>query len=234
MRLVTVLAAILLTVVVTAFAQGAPDERSSLIQLGSRVFDLGTDVRRIQREPHFIPVTDVDWISALADSDPYLHATVIHIRTLAHLLGTPIWPPEEDRVQYAPARDLADAWALKDFDVHWRHKVAPSTRGDIMLFPKSSKIEYYVGCAYDRADPIPTFCAVNALYPPDPNLRIKVRIYQITDPLNDFRAIVERTLNLIYCLDVTKELEAGKWRPMEIGASQDMAEFLSTCKNISS
>jgi len=234
MRIACVLAALAVLISMPAKSLDLPEEGRSLIRLQSRVFDLGTDARRIRRDPHFIPITEVGWIWTLTNSDPELHATVIHIRSFANSLGEPIWMPDVDREQYAPAEDLADAWALKDFDVRWRHKIAPSTRGDVMLFPKSAHAGYFVSCAYDRADPVPTFCAVNALYPPDPNLRIKVRIYQITDPLNDFRAIADRALNLVYCLDVTRALEAGEWTPLRPETSQSLTQLLGTCKNLQS
>jgi hypothetical protein len=231
--LVAVLAAIILPIAAAAFAQEVPKERNSLIQLGSRVFDLGTDVRRMRRDPNFIPITDVGWINAMTGSDPHLQFTVIHIKSFAHLPGK-LWLPDRNLERFAFAEDLSDACALQDYDVRWRQKVAPSTRGSIVLIPKSPGAGYYVSCAYERKDPVPAFCAANALYPPDPNLRITIRIYQITDPLNDFRVIVERALNLVYCLDVTRALEAGAWQPLEVGKPQSLTEFLGTCKNLTS
>ena len=229
---VAVLAVILLPIAVTALAQEAPGDRNALIRLESRVFDLGTDVRRMRRDPHFIPVTDVDWINTLLDADPYLRYTVIHINSFADSLGTPVWPPDEDREQYAPAKELARAWGLEDYDVHWQRRVAPSNRGDIILFPKAPNAVHYVSCAYDRADPVPTFCAALALYPPNPDLRIKVRIYKITEPINDFATIVERARSLVYCLDVTRALDAGTWQPLEGDKFRTLREFLSACKSI--
>jgi hypothetical protein len=232
--LVAVVATIFLTIASSAFTQEVPAERNSLIRLGSRVFDLGTDVRRMRRDPHFIPVTDVRWINALTDSDPHLRYTVIHIPSIAGSLGTPIWLPDTDREQYAPAKDLAEAWALSGYDVRWRHKVAPATRGSIVLFPKSPGAGHYISCEYDRADQVPTYCAANVLYPPSPDLRIRVRIYQITDPLNDFEAITKRALDLVHCLDVTRAVEAGTWEPLQVGQWRSLTEFLSTCRNVSS
>jgi hypothetical protein len=72
------------------------------------------------------------------------------------------------------------------------------------------------------------------LYPPDHGLRILVRVYGVTNPLNDFRAIIERARDLVYCLDVTKALEAGAWEPLQPGAPQSLTEFLGTCRKLAS
>lgn len=223
MRLAAVLAAVALSLDATAVAEGLPEGHHSTIQLQSRVFDLGTEARRIRRDADFIPISRVNWIRDLADSGPCLHPTVIHIRTRAHLPGRWVWPPDEDRGRYAPAPDLADAWALEDFEARWHRAVAPMTRGDMVLFPKFSAIEYYVSCGYDRKGRVPTFCAAHALYPPDPSLRILVRIYRITDPLN-----------LIYCLDVTEAVRTGAWRPSRTGKPADLAGYAATCKEVHS
>jgi hypothetical protein len=232
--LIAALAANLLMPAVPAAAQGAAGDRSSLIQLGSRVFDFGTDVRHMRRAPHFIPVTDVAWINALVDGDPYLRPTVIHVNISKGSFTNWRWPPNVERQQYAPAEDLANSWGLDDYDVRWRQKVAPSNRGDIYLFPNWPDAGFFVSCGYDRKDPVPTYCAVRMLYPPDHGLRILVRVYGVTNPLNDFRAIIERARDLVYCLDVTKALEAGAREPLQPGAPQSLTEFLGTCRKLAS
>ena len=215
-----------------AAAQQGQSESHSQIQLASRTFEFGVDVRQMRRDPHFIPITRVPWIAKLVSSDSDLFGTVIHIESYSHLHTMPTWTPNESREKFASARELAKAWALEGFDVRWRTKTAPSTRGDLYLFPEMPATPYYVICAYDRIDRIPRFCSAHALYPPDPGLRINIRIYRVTDPLNDFEVIVEQALNLVYCLDVTREIDGDTERATKPSPSVDLSTFLRDCKSL--
>lgn len=239
LAMAAVLAATLLSGAAPAAAQEAPGDRDQLIQLDARTFDLGADVRWLRDyadESAFIPITEVRWIGDMTDADPILGPTVIHIKkAVMHPLAEPVWLPSEDRAQFAPADDLAEAWALEGYDVRWRRSTPPTNRGSILLFPEPPDAGFFVRCAYDRAYPGPTFCAIPALYPPDTGLRLYVRVYRrATDPLEDFRAIAERALSLVHCLDVTEELAAGTWQPLEVNEVQSLSDFLATCKDISS
>lgn len=231
------LLALALPMAATAAAQEVPGDRDSLSQRGTRTFDLGADVRKIREyaEPEgFIPVNRVTWIYDLTNDDPLLDATVIHIKSFEHPPGSPAWSRDLSRDQFAPAEDLAAACGLQGYDVRWWHEVAPTNRGDIILFPKRPGTGFFVHCVYDRTDPIPTDCQVSALYPTDPQLRIMVRMYRVTDPLNDFTAIAERALSLVFCLDVTDGLASGAWRPIEPDGIETLSEFLGTCKDVQS
>ena len=211
---------IILIFAVLVFIAGArgevqEDASDTLISLGTRVFDLRerSPILNLQVENEFVSLTDVGWIKDMTWSDPLLARTVIHIKDRSHGLGVPGWLPD-DRSRFHPDASLPPIFDLDGYEVGWAgifYEFRP--RGDILIFPKLDSQSFYVNCAYDRADPAPTFCAVNFRYGPDRNLFIKTRIYQVTSPLNDFDEIVARLDALVTCLDVTEAVRAGENNP---------------------
>ncbi len=148
-------------------------------------------------------------------SDPLLSNTVIHIKDHTRLYsgGQPVWAPDNIS-RFHPDPTLPPIFDLDGYEVGWTGAHEAPIRGDILMFPKNDSQSFYVNCAYDRADPAPTFCAVNFRYGPDRNLIIKTRIYHVTSPLNDFAEIAAQVEALVRCLDVTEDVRTGEMSPV--------------------
>ena len=197
-----------------ARAESQTNPSDTLISLGTRVFDLRerSPILDLQVENEFVSLTDVDWIMDMTWSDQLLINTVIHIKdhTRLYSVGQPVWAPD-NKSRFHPDPTLPPIFDLDGYAVGWAGIFYESRpRGDILMFPKHDSQSFYVNCAYDRADPGPTFCAVNFRYGPDRNLIIKTRVYHVTSPLNDFAEIAARVEALVRCLDVTEAVQAGE------------------------
>ncbi|MEM8788098.1 MAG: hypothetical protein AAGE76_07535, partial [Pseudomonadota bacterium] len=188
-----------------------PPENTSLIELRSRVFDVRTNASEIRRDDHFIPLTDVKWFNNAKEYDPHLHPTVIHIESRPGGVGRYIWFPDEASDRHPHTEGIADFFFLEGYEVRWLSGGPPGVNGVILLFPKDSPEDFYVSCVYVKSEGVPKFCGMRVSYPPDPDLRIKVRIYQVTSPLNDFRTMARKVRTMVYCLDVTEAVKAGTW-----------------------
>lgn len=225
-------------IVAGALAQG---HGKTEIQMQSRVFDLGVDPSTLRRDDTFIPIDRAPWIDAIMEADPYLHSTVIHIedRVIIHSFpgkepstGLFIWAIDHPRFKdnWPDNSDVPDHMVL---DGYIAGPVTPFTnRGTIKYFPDDDPYDFSVSCSYDHNDGWPNFCGMIVSYPPDPLLRTKVRVYGVTRPLNDFRAIAEHARALVYCLDVTDDVDRSE---RERIMRMDAADFdLLNCKSGSS
>ncbi|MCU9848298.1 hypothetical protein OEZ60_09785 [Defluviimonas sp. WL0024] len=187
-----------------------------LVTLGTRTFDLRkrTPIQDLQVENEFVSLTSVKWIDDLTRADPYLYSTVIHITDLTrlHRLGELGWAPDE-KSRFHGDPTLPPLFDLENYEVGWQGQHAAPVRGDILIYPRHDPKRFYAICAFDRANPKPTFCSANFRYQPDRQLHIMTRIYQVTAPLNDFAEIAARVEALVRCLDVTEALRAGEKIP---------------------
>lgn len=194
-----------------ARAESQSNTSDTLYSLGTRVFDFGhpSSILDMQEELDFVSLTNVPWIRDMTWSDPLLAATVIHIKdnTSLYALGEPGWLPDL-RSLFHSDPTLPSIFDLEGYEVGWFGQAREArSRGDILIFPRNDPQSFHVLCAYDRSEPQPTFCSVNFRYWADPNLRIRIRIYQVTSPLNDFAEIVARVDALVRCLDVTEVVQ---------------------------
>lgn len=207
----------LLTIIVF-LVSGSPQaenvsEGTSLVTLRSRIFDLKVDATRIPRDDHFIPLTRVRWIERLLKNDDNLYPTVIHIDSTQRGSGRYVWRPDVAEERYTHTEGLPAILLIDGYDVRWQSSSLPTKRGTVLLVPKGERDDFYASCAYDKSEQLASFCSVTVSYPPDKDLRIRVRIYKITNPINDFRAIAHKARALVYCLDVTEQIRAGNWAP---------------------
>ncbi len=198
----------------TATPESPANRGDTLVSLSSRVFDLGehSPILDRQLEDDFVSLSDVRWIYALTQADPYLAGTVIHINDRSTGRGEPAWAPD-GRSRFHPDDSLPPIFDLDFYEVGWQGAVAAPVRGSILMFPRHDPQSFYARCAYDRADVGPKFCSVNFRYGPDRYLSVRTRIYQVTLPLNDFAEIAARVNALVRCLDVTEAVRAGEANP---------------------
>lgn len=215
----------------SGYAQG---EQNSLIQLRSRTFDLHTDVERIVRRDHFIPLTDVQWIDDWRRQHPELRATVIHLDTTQSGEGRYVWQPDYADERYLHREGFSDELYLEGYETMWRSDRVPENRGSILLIPKDAPDDYYVGCSYDRSDDVPRFCSITVSYPPDRDIRIRIRMYRVTNPLNDFGAVAYKVRALVYCLDVTDAIESEQWEQGSYIGSEDPLPEVQGCRDLTS
>jgi hypothetical protein len=200
-----------------ARAESPTTPSGTLINLGTRIFDLREHSRIIdlQVSNEFVSLSDVTWIEALSEADPYLAGTVIHIKDQTRLFagGDPTWAPD-NRSRFHPDPTLPPLFDLEGYEVGWEgifYEARP--RGDILIFLQNDPQRFYARCGYDRATPKPIFCGVSFRYGPDRNLLVTTRVYRVSSPLNDFAEIAARVEALVRCLDVTEAVRAGEMSP---------------------
>lgn len=192
-----------------AAAPGWAETADGTFQLASRTFDVGeiTGIIPRQLEDGFVSLTEVDWIREMLWSDPVMNATEIHLTDRRfRAIGEPGWLPDmTDR--FHPDDTLPPLFDLEGYDVGWHGAANAPVRGQVMIYPAGHPERFFVLCAYDREDPKPTFCGLSFRYAPDPDIFVRVRIYAVTSPLNDFAEITARAEALARCLDVTEAVE---------------------------
>lgn len=196
-----------------ARAESPTNPSDTLINLGTRIFDLRERSPRLDSQigDEVFVLTEIDWIKTLIWSDPLMAKTAILIKDKTRMLSgnEPPWAPD-DRSRFHPDPTLPPIFDLDFYEVGWLGVNDAPVRGDLLIFPKHDPKRFDVLCAYDRADPGPTFCSVGFLYGPDRNLLVTTRIFQMTLPLRDFSEIAARVEALVRCLDVTEAVRAGE------------------------
>lgn len=199
-----------------ARGQSQANASDTLVSLGTRVFDLRERYHMpdLGAEGGTIILSDVDWIGSMFWSDPLMTRTAIFIEDRGHGLGSPGWHPDY-RSRFRPDPTLPPFVDLDFYKIGWMGVNDAPVRGDLLIFPRHDPQSFYAMCAYDRADPGPTFCSVNFRYGPDPNLFVNTRLFysRMPMPMNDFDEIVARLDALLRCLDVTEAVRAGEINP---------------------
>lgn len=188
-------------VIVLAFPANAQElpVGATLIQMNTRIFDLRTDVRNLRRSEDFIPLTEIKWLLEITNRDPYLEPTVVHIQVRPEPIRI-FWPSVKQDDEYPLTENIPEIFIIDGFQTRSTH---PSNRM-LLLLPIDDPYDFYVKCNGGDIEKQP-FCSVNASYPPDPNIRLKARIYYSKPPYN-FREIAHRMREIAYCLDVTDRL----------------------------
>lgn len=196
-----------------ASAESPTNQSSTTISLGTRVFDLRERSPRLDSQigDEVFVLTEIDWIKNLVWSDPLMEKTTILIKDKTRMLSgrKPPWKPD-DKSRFHPDPTLPPIFDLAFHEVGWLGVNDAPVRGDLLIFPKHDPKRFDVLCAYDRADPGPTFCSVGFLYGPDRNLLVTTRIFQMTLPLKDFAEIAARVDALLRCLDITEDVRVGE------------------------
>ena len=214
--LIIILCAVLVSIS-GARAESQTNPSDTLISLGTRVFDLREQSPFLDSQigTEVFVLTEIDWIKTLIWSDPLMAKTAILIKDKTRMLSgnEPPWEPD-DRSRFHPDPTLPPIFDLDFYEVGWLGVNDAPVRGDLLIFPKQDPQRFYTRCAYDRADPGPTFCSVGFLYGPDRNLLVTARIFQMTLPLRDFSEIAARVEALVRCLDVTEAVRAGEVSPI--------------------
>ena len=206
---------------------------NALIRLQSRIFEMRIEPAKVRRYGHFIPINRVKWIQEVMNADPYLRVVVIHIQDRAPGRGTPIWAADL-LATFDTKKKVPEKLQLEGYDAFWRHSSPTGDSGDLIYFPREDHYFFSVGCPYLRHEGWPGYCGMVVSYPPDPLLRIKVRVYNVTRPFNDFREIAYRTRALVYCLDVTEAVEAGTWEQSGPVDPKDLPFETESCLEYSS
>lgn len=189
----------------------AAEPANSLIYLSERVLDMRYDVSKIRRDDRFIPITRVDWIDEIAEADAHLHPKVIHIEDRRTQIGIRSKAADRLETKYKEAEGIPERYLLDGYLVRWMQSSASKKSGDIIYFPQEDPHSFNVACGYISSEEWPLMCLMIVSYPPDPLLRIAVRLYNIERPFNDFRAIAHKARELVRRLDVTEEVENGTW-----------------------
>lgn len=202
-------------------AQKIPSD-ASLIQLSTRTFDLRTDVRNLQRDDHFIPLTEIKWLLELINNDPYLDSTVIHIKVREKPFGDGLFLATNGFTTrdnpffgrpYEITKDLPADVILDGFETFSVRDVRSGELREFLFFPNGAPYNYYVHCTHKPEIAVllvegagPWSCLLTTTYSADAYIRISVRMYYPNPPFH-FRGIATRAREIIHCLDVTDRLD---------------------------
>jgi hypothetical protein len=193
---------------VVALAQSSPDH---LVALNTRTFDLGIDVSKMRRDPDFVPMNEVGWLSPILDADPALGPTVFHIK-LADPRNVSInylWEYVRNNARhFTYSEHIPERFQIPGYQA-W--SANEDGLGRVLLIPTDSDAEYSVTCDQSRKTGEVVYCHILASYPPDPLIYLQARHYspqnwnETREELDD---IVARMREIAACLDVTdRELE---------------------------
>ncbi|MHA3980706.1 hypothetical protein ACW9UR_23815 [Halovulum sp. GXIMD14794] len=198
-------------------------ENTSLIALGSRVFDMGADASRIRRSDRFIPINRVPWIQEALWDDADLSPTVVHIQTAASGAEY-VWHPSKPDLTEA-GRSIPEVLKVPGYRVH-RY-----TDTHYILAPVGAD-DYYAICGTTEDSLMVNGCTVISAYPPDEHIRLRMRVYRRPDqPLNNLAAIARKAESFVRCvLDVTEEVEAGTWAQAPHIAPGGSPDFKGGCQ----
>jgi hypothetical protein len=211
----------------SAMAQ-AQDNPDHLVTLNTRTFDLGIDVSEMRRDPDFVPMNEIDWLSPILDADPFLGPTVFHLK-----MTDPSNKTAESQWEYQNGKgvgfarnhvynsNIPDRFKIAGYDVWSYHE---DGLGPVVMIPTEPDADYLIKCDQDRKSGNVDFCLVIASYPPDPLIYLQARHYspenweETSEELDD---IVARMREIAACLDVTDR---------EIEFNADGQRKLSGCK----
>lgn len=196
-------------------------ENTSLIKLKSRVFDMRSDVSRIRRNDRFIPINRVPWIQDFLWDDADLSPTVVHVQT-APSGADYVWHPSKPDLMEA-GRSVPEVMKIPGYDVHLystHYILVPISAGD-----------YYAICGTTEDHLMISSCNVISAYPPDNDIRLRIRVYRRPDqPMNDLAAIARKAAYFVRCvLDVTEEVERGTWAQLPHIGSGDFPNNTRDC-----
>jgi len=102
---------------------------ASLVELGTRVFDLEVDAARVLRDPHFIPINRGPWTSDIVASDPKTGAAFVSGHGEDRFADTPNPLPRSG----LPARPFTLAPPVERVRAHMGRQAAATGR----LSPRS-------------------------------------------------------------------------------------------------
>jgi hypothetical protein len=189
-------------------AQSAPEH---LVTLNTRTFNLGIDVSKMRRDPDFIPMNDIDWLSPILDVDPVLGPTVFHLRAAnrSNKSTSYLWEHVGNNAHDFPyTQNIPDRFLVTGYQV-WSNN--EDGRGSILLIPTDPDADYAIRCDQDRKSGEVVYCHFRASYPPDPLIYLQARHYNPRDwdkTREELDDIVARMREIAACLDVTdRQLE---------------------------
>jgi hypothetical protein len=192
----------------------AEDAGSTLLHLGSRIFDIGVEAERLRGHPEnegekrrFIPVFESPWLFEMRKTDPALYNVVFHIELLNQDVGFVLDYERFASGGYQHVTGIPDRFLLDGYEAR-----AERTIASLMYVPKDGRRDFAIVCyrQHDRENRRwrDTFgiCIVSAAYPPDPKISLMARVYA-TEPFDEvsqrFDDIARRMREVAYCLDVT-------------------------------
>jgi len=206
---------------------------TSLITLQSRTFDIRSDARGVQREDLTIPLHDVPWIEMMMDRDHDLGTSIIWVESNVRERGRFAWTPDNAKERWPHTEGIPQALRIDGYDVRWASSTLPTSgRGSISFIPVGASESFYASCSYDKERGGATLCGVIVAYSNDSDIRIGVRVFNPTDPINDFRRIAEKAHALLECIDITSQIQAETWTPMPYIVPSGPLPSIPECKGI--
>jgi hypothetical protein len=211
-------------VTAATFPAEAEEAGSTLLPLGSRIFDIGVEADRLRGHPEaegetrrFIPVFDSPWLFEMRKTDPALYNVVFHIELLNQDVGFVLDYETFASGGYQHVTGIPKRFLLDGYEARGERTLA-----SLMYVPKDGRRDFAIRCyrQHDRENRRwrDTFgiCIVSAAYPPDPKISLMARVYA-TEPFDEvsqrFDDIARRMREVAFCLDVTDEVAEGRWTP---------------------
>ena len=208
----------------TEFKNTDEKEKTSIVKLSTRSFDLRTDasIDAMRREKHFIPLNRVKWLQRLISKDKYLRNIVLHIRDKGQSIYL-TWPSRLSDKQFPIVENIPEQFQLEGFQT--RSSGPKNYR--LLLLPIDNPHDFQVVCT-SANEPDSVFCSLIAPYEQDENLFLMARIYFAKSPYN-FRQIAIRMKKIAQCLDVTESLENGTYTAKDNVEMNSKLPELSNC-----
>lgn len=178
------------------------------VELSTRTFWVGEQLRTMDSETPFISVREIRWIEAVLGTDPVLQDAVVHIELTYMSVKEAVAKPDESDVLLGPDR-LRQQYKLSDYRIFGPTAL---TARSFTYLPVDPAAGYDVWCSERDDVAHMSLCVVRATYVPDDRIRLKARLYFPPDPVDRptyFRAVAQRMREVAHCLDVTDEIRTG-------------------------
>jgi hypothetical protein len=161
-----------------AVPAAAGEAGGTLLELGTRIFDVGVEADRLRGHPEnegetrrFIPVFDSPWLFEMRKKDPALYNVVFHIQLLNDDVGFIFDYDIFDMGGYQYSTGIPERFLLEGYEARVNRTIE-----SVMYVPKDAPRDSAIICAreHDRENRRwrDTFgiCFVKAAYPPDPKI----------------------------------------------------------------
>ena len=199
------------------------------VPLSTRIFDIGQEPRDYYTEEGFIPLDRIKWLQSLIAGDPLFEHGVFHLKrhpspSAEFLWKDPIWGGR------APLPNPPSDFAHPDYNHSAKPDFPPFS---VLLTQKADAPDHAVCCGKDPTTLIVHLCTVLASYPPDPRLFLRLRIYghgPVPDRQHTYADIAQRMREIVYCLDVTEDIDPDGPSRFDGQNFKTIDEYLTFCR----
>lgn len=193
--------AILASILLLTGSAAVGENSGTIVQLGSRLFDVRMAASELRRDDDFIPVSDIDWLRPALEADPIFDGVVFHIRSTS-VPASRSWNEPGSEGNVSRAYDGSKFYNFEGFDA-WL--LAPESARIFYLVP-DRPAEFSATCGLTSSGDKVALCVLYASYPMDPHILLQARIYfprPMERRVQEFDILAKEMRTIAACLDVT-------------------------------